>query len=275
LVFARKPAPVQVSYLAYCSSTGLATMDYRLSDPNLDPPDDVTNTECFYSEKTIRLPETYWCFEPIMGLPEVGTLSALREGVITFGCLNRFCKVSPHALAVWAKILRALPNSRLLLHAHEGVHRQAVRQFMQAQSAGEIASERIRFTGRVPLMDYFRLYDGIDIALDTFPYGGGTTTCDALWMGAPVISLAGKMAVGRGGVSILANVGLPDLVAKDEENYVRIACTLAADLARLEELRATMRQRMRQSPLMDGPGFAQNIEAAYRQMWRRWCAGKP
>jgi predicted O-linked N-acetylglucosamine transferase (SPINDLY family) len=133
----------------------------------------------------------------------------------------------------------------------------------------------VRFAGRAPAEEYFALYRQIDIALDTFPYGGGTTTCDALWMGVPVVSLVGRTAVGRGGLSILSNVGLPELAARSEEEYVRIAGELAGDLPRLGNLRANLRQRMAQSPLMDAPRFARNIEAAYRQVWRQWCAQPP
>jgi predicted O-linked N-acetylglucosamine transferase (SPINDLY family) len=132
---------------------------------------------------------------------------------------------------------------------------------------------RLRFADFQPPKEYFGLYGQIDIALDPFPYGGGTTTCDALWMGVPVVSLVGKTAVGRGGLSILSNIGLPELVARSEEQYVRIASELAGDLPRLRDLRSTLRQRMERSPLMDAPRFARNIEAAYREMWRRWCGG--
>jgi protein O-GlcNAc transferase len=269
LVFARKPAPVQVTYLAYCSTTGLETIDYRLSDPYLDPPG---GDESCYSEQTIRLPETYWCYQMSLATPEVGPLPAAESDHITFGCLNNFCKVSEPTLAAWAKLLRAIPNARLLLHAYEGTHRQRVQERLEREG---IEPKRVRFAGLRPSREYFDLYQQIDIALDTFPYGGGTTTCDALWMGVPVVSLVGKTAVGRGGLSILSNVGLPELVACSEEEYVRIASELARDLARLSNLRSTLRQRMERSPLMDAPRFAPNIEAAYREMWRKWCAEIP
>ena len=266
LVFARKPAPVQVSYLAYCSTTGISTMDYRLSDPYLDPPG---GDESVYSERTMRLPETYWCYQPILAAPEAGPLPALARGHITFGCLNNFSKVSAPALAAWAKLLRAVPNAQLLLHAHEGAHRQQVRERLKSEG---IDPQRVQFTHYLPLEKYFELYRRIDLALGTFPFAGGTTTCDALWMGVPVVSMVGRTAVGRGGLSILSNVGLPEMAAHSEAEYVRIAGDLAGDLPRLSGLRATLRQRMAQSPLMDAPRFARNMEAAYRQMWRQWCA---
>ncbi len=266
LLFARKPAPVQVTYLAYCSTTGLETIDYRLSDPYLDPPG---GDESFYSEQTIRLPETYWCYQPSIAAAEAGPLPLLESAHITFGCLNNFAKVSEPALATWAALLRAIPNSQLLLHAHEGSHRQRLLARLEREG---IKGKRVEFAGFMPAEKYFDLYRRIDIALDTFPYGGGTTTCDALWMGVPVVSLAGQTAVGRGGLSILSNVGLPELVARSPEQYVEIAAGLAGDLPRLSRLRGTLRERMARSPLMDGARFARHVEAAYRAMWRKWCA---
>jgi protein O-GlcNAc transferase len=268
LVFARKPAPVQVTYLAYCSSTGLTTMDYRLSDPYLDPPG---RDESIYSERTIRLPRSYWCYEPMTGISdERGPISDDR-GFVTFGSLNNFAKVSGAALSAWMELLRNVPESQLLLHANEGSHRQRV-----ADRLGEhgIDPGRVRFAGFMAAQEYFALYRQIDIALDTFPYGGGTTTCDALWMGVPVISLAGKTGVGRGGVSILSNLGLGELVADSPQMYVRIAEELGKDQDRLSNLRSTLRQRMEKSALMDAPGFARDVEAAYREMWRETIASE-
>jgi predicted O-linked N-acetylglucosamine transferase (SPINDLY family) len=265
LVFARKPAPVQVTYLAYCGTTGLETIDYRLTDPYLDPPG---GDERFYSEESFRLPETYWCYRPEEEAPPEGLLPALAAGHVTFGCLNNFCKVTEPTLAAWSRLLQALPRSRLLLHTHAGSHRDRVREYLLGQG---IAPERLTLVELLPAVKYLRIYRQIDVALDPFPYGGGTTTCDALWMGVPVVSLAGPMAVGRGGLSILSNLGLAELVARDDQQYVRIAAELAGDLPRLEGLRATLRARMRGSPLMDAPRFAGNVENAYRSMWRRWC----
>ena len=212
LVFARKPAPVQVTYLAYCGTTGLGTMDYRLTDPYLDPPG---QDERFYCEQSVRLPETYWCYRPPIETPPVNALPALEAGHVSFGCLNNFCKVTPPALAAWSRLLQAVPGSRLLLHAHAGSHRDRVRGFLAEQG---ISAERLAFVDFLPTAEYFGVYQRIDVALDPFPYGGGTTTCDALWMGVPVVSLAGQTAVGRGGVSILSNLGLPELVACDPSN---------------------------------------------------------
>jgi protein O-GlcNAc transferase len=264
LIFAHKPAPVQATYLGYCSSTGLKTMDYRLSDPYMDPPD---SDESHYSEQTIRLPETYWCYSPGGPAPEPPPPPVEATGHITFGCLNNFAKVSP-ALELWVDILQKVPTSRLIVHSPAGAHLDAVRQLFAAKG---ISSDRLQFPPRQPWAEYVRTYGRIDIGLDPFPWGGGITTCDALWMGVPVVSLVGRTAVGRGGASILANIGLPELIAKTPQQYVEIATNLAKDLPRLAELRRTLRPRMQASPLMDAPRFARNIEAAYRQMWRAWC----
>jgi predicted O-linked N-acetylglucosamine transferase (SPINDLY family) len=265
LVFARKPAPVQVTYLAYCSTTGLKTIDYRLSDAYMDP---AGSDESIYSEETMRLPDSFWCYQPSNSAPPVGPLPALERGFITFGSLNNFCKVSEPTLSAWAKLLISVPKSVLLIHAQQGSHRQRI--WDQYERDG-IDRARVRFIDRVPFSEYLALFGTIDIALDTLPYGGGTTSCDALWMGVPVVSRAGKTAVGRGGLSILSNLGLPELVADSEEMYVRLAIELAQELPRLSKLRSTLRQRMEQSPLMDAPRFARNVERAYRQMWRTWC----
>jgi predicted O-linked N-acetylglucosamine transferase (SPINDLY family) len=261
LVFARKPAPVQATYLAYCSSTGLEAIDYRLSDPFMDPPG---MDETVYSERTIRLPQSYWCYDPIIGDSEIGPLPALNNGFVTFGSLNNFCKVSEPTLAAWIEILRIVPDSRLLLHANEGSHRQRIRDRLQREG---IDPTRLRFASFMPTQRYFELYRLIDVGLDTFPYGGGTTTCDALWMGVPVVSLAGQTGVGRGGVSILSNIGLTELVADSPKKYVQIARELTANLEHLNQMRGALRRRMRQSPLMDAPRFARDVETAYRRMW--------
>jgi predicted O-linked N-acetylglucosamine transferase (SPINDLY family) len=267
MVFARKPAPVQVTYLAYCGTTGLRTIDYRLTDPYLDPPGE---TEGRYSEQSVWLPETYWCYRPIAQTPPVNPLPALSGGCVTFGCLNNFCKATAPTLAAWSHLLQAMPGSQLLLHARAGSHRDGVREFFAKEG---VSPERVTFVHNLPTAEYFGLYQRIDLALDPFPYGGGTTTCDALWMGVPVVSLAGQTAVGRGGLSILSNIGLPELVAHDTEQYVQIAVDLANDQPRLSDLRATLRERMQSSPLMNAPRFARNVEAAYRTMWQRWCEG--
>ena len=268
-VFARKPAPLQVTYLAYCSTTGLTAMDYRLTDPYLDPPPGnggaFLRDDSVYSEKSVRLPGCYWCYAPWQESPEVTPPPMLKSGRVTFGCLNNFCKVTRPTLEAWRLLMHDVPDSRLIIHAHEGLHRQRVREFF---AGGQIDPSRIEFVSSAPLLEYLRIYQRIDIALDPFPYGGGTTTCDALWMGVVVVSLAGEIAVSRGGLSILSQLGLERWVGNDPESYVRIAGTLARDVDQLTQLRASLRDTMRRSSLMDAEGFVRGVEAAFRQMWR-------
>ena len=268
-IFAQKPAPVQVSFAAYPGTTGLATMDYRLTDPYLDPPGE---TDADYTERSVRL-RSFWCYEPPdEETPPVGPLPAERNGYVTFGCYNNFAKVSRPTLELWAHVLQALPGSRLVLLAPVGRCRDPVRRLFER--AG-ITGDRVAFVGRADRRAYFQSYHDLDLGLDPFPYNGHTSTLDSLWMGVPVVTLAGRTAVGRGGVSILSNVGLPELIARTPEEYVAIAVELAGDLSRLRALRAGLRARMEASPLRDGRQFAAGIEAAFRGMWERWCQGCP
>ncbi len=269
LLFARKPAPVQVTYLGYPNTTGLSTMDYRLTDAYADPPG---QTEQYYSEQLVRLTPCAWCYEPSACPP----ITERRDGPITFGCFNTLAKVTDPMLRLWSEILRAVPESRLLVKA-AGLNseraRQRVRELLDQEG---IEPSRIELRGyEVDRDEHLALYGAMDIALDTFPYHGTTTTCEALWMGVPVVTLAGPTHVSRVGVSLLSNVGLPELVAQDPDNYVRIAATLVADMPRLAELRRNLRQRMQQSPLMDAPRFARAVETAFGQLWQTWCAKVP
>jgi len=265
VIFAYKPAPVQVTYLGYCGSTGIDAMDYRLSDPYLDPPDSDASV---YSEQTFRLPATYWCYGVTGPTPEPSPPPVAAAGYVAFGCLNNPPKVSLPALDLWAEILQAVPRSRLIVHSYPGARLNALRERFAGKG---ISPDRLEFPVRQPWPQYVQTYGRIDIALDPFPWGGGITTCDALWMGVPVVSLVGRTAVGRGGVGILSNIGVPELIARTPQQYVQIATDLARDLPRLAELRRTLRGRMQASVLMNAPRFAGNVEAAYRQMWRNWC----
>jgi predicted O-linked N-acetylglucosamine transferase (SPINDLY family) len=265
-VFARKPAPVQVTWLGYAGTTGLSAIDYRITDPYLDPPG---SGDEFYSEESIRLPHSFWCHETPPQAPEVNPLPAIGGEPITFGSFNHFTKVSSAALDLWAKILAAIPNSRLVIHIHRQNHQAlALARF----SENGIDPQRIAFVGLLPLADYFSQYHRIDIALDPFPHGGGATTCDALWMGVPTITLHGQTSVGRGGVSILSHVGLTDWIAGSQEDYLSIAVKMTDGPGKLAELRSTLRQRMLKSPLMNAPQFAGEMESAFRAMWQRWCS---
>jgi predicted O-linked N-acetylglucosamine transferase (SPINDLY family) len=269
LLFARRPAPVQATWLGYVGTTGLPAMDYRISDPFLDPPGQGDD---FYVEKTLRLPHSFWCYPRPDVSPEINDLPALQGSHVTFGCFNNFCKVTAPTLGLWAVLLLQVKNSHLVIHANSGAHQEAVRQ--RFISAG-IDGSRIRFVASQRMEDYFAQYQQLDLALDPFPYGGGTTTCDALWMGVPVVTLAGQTAVGRAGVSLLSNLGLPELIAQTPEQYLSIARDLAMDLPRLARLRRQLRPMMQSSILMDAPRFAADMETAYRQMWVNWCAAAP
>jgi predicted O-linked N-acetylglucosamine transferase (SPINDLY family) len=265
-VFALKPAPVQVTYLGYPNTTGMTAMDYRLTDALADPPgmNDELNVEILW-----RLPGCAWCYDPVEAAPDV---QVRGNGPVTFGCFNAFAKINEPLAAIWAQLLERVAGSRLLLKSAGAGAASAQRLLAEQFAKYGIFGERIEMRGWLAdPRGHLSLYGQLDIALDTYPYNGTTTTCEALWMGVPVVSLAGKTHISRVGVSLLHNVGLPELIAQSPEKYVQIAADLAGDLPRLAELRRTMRDRMKASPLMDAPRFARNIESAYRQMWRNWC----
>jgi predicted O-linked N-acetylglucosamine transferase (SPINDLY family) len=259
-LFARKPAPVQIAWLAYPGTTGIAAMDYRLSDPRLDP----DGFEAHYSERTIHLADSFWCYDPLATQPEVNGLPALERGHITLGCLNNPCKLTGATLALWGAVLRALPDSRLLLMAPAGRHRRSLLARLDAQ---QIVPRRVDFVEFRPRADYLRTYHEIDFALDTFPYNGHTTSLDALWMGVPTVTRVGRTSVGRGGLSQLHHLQLLELAADTDSRFLEAAVSLAGDLPRLAGLRQSLRARLERSPLMDGARFARSIEAAYRRAW--------
>jgi predicted O-linked N-acetylglucosamine transferase (SPINDLY family) len=264
-VFTRKPAPVQAAWLAYPGTTGLSAMDYRLTDPYLDPPGEHDD---WYCETSIRLADTYWCYDPLTAQPQPGPLPALANGFVTFGCLNNFCKVTPAVLGLWAQVLTAVPDSRLLLLCQPGDHRQGV---LDRLAAGGVGAGRVEFAAFRPRPEYLALHQRVDLGLDTFPYNGHTTSLDAFWMGVPVVTRLGETVVGRAGWSQLCNLDLRELAAGSDPAFVRTAVDLARDLPRLAQLRAGLRSRMEASPLMDGARFARSMETAFRQMWRHWC----
>jgi protein O-GlcNAc transferase len=265
LVFARKPCPVQVTYLAYSSTTGLRSMDYRITDPYMDPPD---RDESVYSERSVRLPKTYWCCAAPDVSVQVNPLPALTNGHVTFGCLNSFCKASRPALDAWADIMRQVPGSKLILFAHPGSHRERTQEHF---ARAGVAAERVSFVGTQSLEKYFGTYNQIDLALDPFPFNGGTTTCDCLWMGVPVVTFPGETAVSRGGLSLMSNVGLPQFIGRSRDDYIRIAVETARDLPALARVRAKLRGQLEASPVMDHQRFARDLEKLYRQMWVAWC----
>ena len=265
LVFARRPAPVQVSWLAYPGSTGLAAIGYRLTDAALEPPEAEDPAE---AEKAVRLPDGWCCYEPVGGAPEVAELPALTRGYVTFGSLNNPCKMNSAVLARWARTLLAVEGSRLLLLCPDGEARAQIRAALLTHG---VAPERVAFTGPVPRQDYLALYARIDLGLDPFPYNGLTTTCDALWMGVPVLTVPGTLPQSRAGLSLLTAVGLAGkFVAHSEDEHLALAQRLASDLPGLAQLRATLRARMAASPLRDAASFARALEGACRSLWRDW-----
>ncbi len=267
-VFARKPAPVQVAWLAYPGTTGLATMDYRITDGFMDP--EGADESC-YSEKSIRLPDSWCCYDPLGELPDPGPPPAISARFLTFGSLNAFYKLNQKVVELWAQVMHVVAGSRLLLLAPPGAHRERL-----CQQFGEcgIAAERIEFVGRQSRRAYLEAYQRIDIAMDPFPYNGITSTCDALWMGVPVVSRIGTRAAARAGLSLLSAAGRPEWVAQSDAEFVAIAAGLAADLDELASLRCGLRESVANSPLADGRRFAKNLETAYRDMWATWCGGR-
>jgi predicted O-linked N-acetylglucosamine transferase (SPINDLY family) len=267
-VFARRPAPVQVSFAGYPDSAGLEAIGHRISDRYLEggrPESEIGRKE------TIHLIDSFWCYDPCGLEVEVNGLPAPQNGGVTFGCLNNFCKVNDSVLELWAKVLARVADSRMVILSPEGGHRQRTLDIL---GRGGVEPHRVEFVAPRVRGAYLELYHRLDLVLDTFPYNGHTTSLDALWMGVPVVSLMGQWPVSRAGLSQLSNLGLPELVARTEEDYVRIAGLWAGDLPRLAEWRAKLRGRMQASVLMDAPRFTRQIEEAYRQMWRAWCENR-
>jgi predicted O-linked N-acetylglucosamine transferase (SPINDLY family) len=265
--FARKPAPIQMTFAGYPSTTGLEAMDYRISDAFLD--ELTSDRDQLYVERTLRLPHScFGCFEPQGPPTPLNPPPVEHNGFVSFVSLNNFAKVTSATIDLWAAVLRAAPTTRLSIRASQGSAQLRVQQTFQQKG---IDPSRIDFLDRVPRGQYFELFHRFDIFLDTFPYTGHTTTIDALWMGIPVVTLAGQTAVSRGSFSILSEIGHPELTATTPEDYTRLATSLAADLPRLRHLRSSLRDSLRASALMDAPRFTSNLESLYRRIWRSWC----
>ena len=269
-VFTRKPSPVQVTWLGYPNTTGLAAIDYRLVDAVTDPEGEA---DAFASETLVRLANCFLCY----GRPNDATVPApppcRTAGTVTFGSFNNATKLSAATLDVWATLLAQLPDARLLLKGRSFADSAFRAAFLQALTQRGVSADRVELLPWLPnRAAHLALYDRIDIALDPFPYNGATTTCEALWMGVPVVTLRGDRHAGRVGASLLTQVQLPDLIAGTLAEYVEIAAALAHNPARLSDLRSSLRSRVAASPLCDAPAFARNVESAYRAMWRRWVA---
>jgi protein O-GlcNAc transferase len=259
LAFACKPAPVQVSWLAYPGTTGLDAIDFRLTDRFLDPIETSAGPEA-----PVRLPHCWVCYDPLSHGEEFPVSNRSITSAVCFGSLNNPCKINEPLLRLWGRLLLTVPDSRLMLLAYSQSHRTKIASLLGEMG---ISRDRLEFVGPSSRGDYLRRYNEIDVGLDTLPYNGITTTCDALWMGVPVVSMVGAAPPGRAGVGILSTIGLPDLVAHSPQQFLQIAANLAADAPRRAELRATLRNRMLASPLMDAPQFAADVERAYRTMW--------
>jgi predicted O-linked N-acetylglucosamine transferase (SPINDLY family) len=269
LVFARQPAPVQVSWFGFPISTGLRTMQYRISDEIIDPPG---MSDGFYSEKLVRLNRFYAAYRPDPNAPQVGTGPAARGNGATFVSLNTFAKITRPTLELWANILLDTPDSRLLLQSAglEDAELSANVRDLFAQRG--VAPNRLTLRGWTSINDFLRLGEEADIALDPFPFNGGVTNCHAVWMGLPVITQVGESAASRIGASILSRMGLQELVTSNPDAYRAAAVALAKDAGRLAALRASLRERMETAGILDGPDLAAQTEAAYRDIWRTWCA---
>jgi len=267
LVFARKPAPVQATWLGYLNTTGLDAIDYRITDGHASPEGLLDE---LHSERLVRLPHSQWCYQAPPDCPDVAIPPAIREGKpVTFGAFSSLAKIGPRVIALWCTLLDRLPGARLLVM---GVGLESMRdEYLSRFASAGVAPQRVELHGFLSFRDYLAAHAAVDMILDTFPYTGGTTTCHALWMGVPVLSLVGDSAPSRGGASVLETIGLNELLADTPEGYLDKARSLASDRERLADLRAGMRARMSASPLMDAGRFTRHLENAYRFMWRRWC----
>ncbi len=266
LVFARKPAPIQMTYLGYPNTTGLTAIDYRITDNYLDP---EGMSDPLSSEIPLRMPASFFCYHPHENSPPVSPLPAIQKGYITFSAFHNHSKLNQDTFALWAKILHAVSYAKLVIQ-NKSLKSVAIQHALRNRFTElGIAPERLILRASVPYSDYLKIYDQIDIALDSYPFNGGATTCDALWMGIPVMTLVGDRSVSRMGLSILSTIGLTELIAYTQEDYVERAIKLASDLDHLQALRAGMRDRMQTAPLLDGIRFTRHLEAAYRQMWER------
>lgn len=266
-VFARKPAPIQVSWAGYEGTTGLGAIDYLLTDRFLSPP----GSERYATEELVRLPHGYVCWAMPSHAPAVGPLPAKEPGAVAFGCFNNLAKLNPLVIALWGRLLRELPESRLVLKTAELRDPAGRGRILELFAAEGIGADRIDLEGPSPHPDYLQRHNGIDIVLDPFPFSGGVTTVDALWMGVPVVTLPGERFASRHSLSHLSVAGLGELVADGPDDYLRIAKALAHDLPRLAALRASLRERVSASPLRRSREFVRGLEAAFCAMWRAWC----
>jgi protein O-GlcNAc transferase len=266
LVFARKPAPIQVTWAGYVGTTGLTAIDYIVADRYEVPP----GAEVHYAERVLRMPDGYVCYDPPAYAPAVGPLPAGESGQVTFGSFNQPGKIGPQVIAVWAEILRRLSTARIILK-YRAMDDPSIAGRLSELFAGHgIGPDRVEYRGGSSHVEFLRHYGEIDMALDPFPYNGGLTTIEALWMGVPVVTCPGETFAARHSLSHLSNVGLTETIANNPDEYVETAVALANDLPRLAELRKGLRDRVASSPLCDGKRFADNLLRLLRDAWREW-----
>jgi protein O-GlcNAc transferase len=268
-VFALKPAPVQLSWLGYFATTGVQAIDYFLADPLSLP----AALEKDFTETVWRLPHSRLCFTPAPADHDaiVASLPALRNGWVTFGCFNNLSKMNDAVVALWVQVLKAVPNSRLFLKCAQLGQPSMCQRVSERFALLGIPASRLRLEGQSPRNQYLGAYADVDIALDPFPFTGGTTTAEGLWMGVPALTLAGERFISRQGLGLMINAGLPQWVADGPDDYVARASQFASDLPALATLRASLRDKVLASPVFDNAAFALNFEAALRGMWQRWC----
>ncbi len=267
LALASKPAPVQVVYLGYPNTTGMEQIDYRLTDKLADP----SGSQQFYTEQLVSLPDGFLCYRPADYAPPVAPLPAVRNSFITFGSFNSNTKINPVVIGLWAEVLKANRGSRLLLKFIGGNDPEMSEHYLRRFEQLGIAHERVQIYGAKTPVDHLAMYSQMDIALDTYPYHGTTTTCEAMWMGVPTVSLVGRHHLSRVGLSILSSVGLEFFATSSPDEYIARATALASKVEALSKIRSSMRMRMAASRLCNAKGFVRNLEAAYRDMWQRWC----
>jgi predicted O-linked N-acetylglucosamine transferase (SPINDLY family) len=263
-VFARKVAPIQVDWVGYLNTSGLSAMDYRLCDHHTDP---VGETESLYTEELMRLPHSQWCYRPMAEVDVPASRPSDTAERIVFGSFNQYRKVGEECLDLWCRILARLPHAELRILDFDGP--RATRTLLERLAARGIAPNRVTVLGRLGVPDYFRAVGSVDIALDTFPYNGATTTLDALWMGTPVVVLKGDRSIARGGYSIMQSAGLPELATTSVDDYVSVNTRLALDASWRKSLSARLRSTLVASPLMNGRQFVVDLEAAFRSMWEK------
>jgi predicted O-linked N-acetylglucosamine transferase (SPINDLY family) len=268
-MFGRKPAPVQCTFLGYPNTTGVAAVDYRLTDAQFAPEGD----ERYSAEQIVRLARGACCFSPKLGTPDPGPLPALKNGYITFGSLHRLSKINTGVYDLWASVLHRLPTSKLLMYRDtlSGKARDLVQHEFGKRG---IPAERLDLRYEAGAVGYLSVFHDIDVSLDTFPYNGGTISCESVWMGVPYVTLRGDRPAARAGASLLSAVGMPELIATSTDEYVELTAKLASDLDHLVALRATLRERML-TTMADCEGYTREFEQVLRELWTRWATGTP